>query len=109
MGLDPLPSISNLSLLQYLRVFFYDGFNGIKHGVKGSLHWLLVMAAFIVIARLSYLTALKMAYLSLVFVIFKTSNLLAAIIGGNIFHERALLQRIIGAVVMVVGVYLVVV
>ena len=98
-------------MLNFLVILFifYDGFKGIKHGIKGSLHWLLVMAALIVVARLSYLTALKMAYLSLVFVIFKTSNLLAAIIGGNIFHERALLQRIIAAIIMVVGVYLVII
>src|SRR3989344_7122374 len=95
-------------MINFLLILFifYDGLKGIKHGIKGSLHWLLVMAALIVVARLSYLTALKMAYLSLVFVIFKTSNLLAAIIGGNIFHERALLQRIIAAIIMVVGVYL---
>jgi len=88
---------------------FYDGFKGIKHGVKGSLHWLLIMAGFIVLARLSYLTALKMAYLSLVFVIFKSSNFLVTIIGGSIFHEKAILQRAIAAVIMILGVYLVII
>ncbi len=96
----------NFLLILFL---FYDGWKGIKHGVKGSLHWLLIMAGFIVLARISYLTALRMAYLSLVFVIFKSSNLLATIIGGGIFHEKALLQRVIASLVMIVGIYLVVI
>ena len=88
---------------------FYDGMQGIKHGVKGSFKWLFLMAVLIVFARLSYLSALKIAYLSLVFVIFKSSNLLVTVIGGSIFHEKALLQRAIAVVIMIVGIYLVIV
>jgi len=88
---------------------FYDGMQGIKHGFEGSFKWLFLMAVLIVLARLSYLSALKIAYLSLVFVIFKSSNLLVTIIGGSIFHEKALLHRAIAAIVMIVGIYLVIV
>ncbi len=88
---------------------FYDGFEGIKHGVEGSFKWLFLMAVLIVFARLSYLSALKVAYLSLVFVIFKSSNLLATIVGGSIFHEKKVLHRVIAAVVMIIGIYLVVI
>ncbi len=112
--IDPI----SLVLLQQLFIaiiflfilkLFYDGFHGIKHGIKKAGWWIILMASITVSYRILQAFAMKITFVSLVMPIKKLSTLFATVLGGEIFKEHGLYQKIIACVIMLIGAYLVVI
>lgn len=74
-----------------------------------KLGWLIVgIAVLTVLARLTYSQALSMSEVSLVIPLKKSSILVATIWGGQLFQEKHLASRVVVAVLMLVGIWLLV-
>ncbi|UCG95169.1 MAG: EamA family transporter [archaeon] len=87
---------------------FYDGVRGISNGMK-SVGWLLlVMAVMTVSYRLLQATAIKMTFVSLVMPIKRLSTLFATVMGGELFREHGLYQKVAACIIMIVGAVLVI-
>ncbi len=69
--------------------------------------WIVIIALFTIGYRYSLLAAMKLAPVSLVLTIKRTSIFFATIIGGKLFSEHTLLRRSIATVLMLTGVYLI--
>lgn len=69
--------------------------------------WLVLIALFTIGYRYSLLAAMKLAPVSLVLAIKRTSIFFATIIGGKLFSEHTILRRSIATVLMLAGVYLI--
>lgn len=87
---------------------FYDGFGGVSNGFKKVGWILLVMAVLIVSYRFLQTIAIKMTFVSLVMPIKRMSTLFATVLGGEIFREHGLYQKVMACVIMVVGAVLVI-
>lgn len=87
---------------------YYNGFHGITHGMKRVGWWILLMSVMTVSYRLLQATAIKMTFVSLVMPIKRMYTLFATIIGGEIFRERGLYQKILACVIMVLGASLII-
>ncbi len=87
----------------------YDGFKGVYHGFKKSGKWILITSFFIMASRFFYVISLTIpvAKVGLAHSIKRTSALFATIIGGEVFHEKHLTERILACLVMLFGVYLI--
>ncbi|MEE9323530.1 MAG: EamA family transporter [Candidatus Aenigmarchaeota archaeon] len=81
----------------------YDGVKGIKHGFRSAGKWVLLAAIFLAMSRYFYALAVNIAYIALVVPIKKISTLISTIVGGEIFHEHRILQKIIACILMVIG------
>lgn len=84
---------------------FHDGFKGVKHGFKSAGGWIFIMAAALFVSRSmqSYIVTLPAAKIALVTAMKRGSSVLTTILGGEIFHDKHLLQRSLAAMGMVVG------
>jgi len=58
--------------------------------------------------RLSYLQAVSLYQVSLVYPIYRLSSLFATVLGGEFFHEKHILKKSIAAIIMLIGSYLIV-
>lgn len=67
-----------------------------------------VSAFFTLIYRVAEYIAISLAFVSLVIPIKRTGSIMAAVIGGEMFHEKNLLRKFIAAVLMVIAVYMIV-
>jgi len=90
----------------FLLWLFYDGVTGIKHGMKHALLPIIIVAALTLGYRYAQNVALSMTEgkLGLVEALKRTSALLVTIIGGSLFHEEHLLQRIFATLIIIGGV-----
>jgi uncharacterized membrane protein len=97
-------------MVNYVIIIFvkYDGARGIKHGFVSAGKWIFLAALFLAFSRFFYAFAVNLAYIALVVPIKKTSTLISTIIGGEVFHEHRLFQRIIACIIMVVGAALII-
>lgn len=86
----------------------YDGLKGIKHCLKIAKYNVVLASFFSFIANALYFYSLSLAYISLVLPIKRLSTLLTTIIGGELFHEKAILRKSIACAIMVVGAVLVI-
>jgi len=91
-----------------LICIFHNGFEGIKHGVKSAGKWIFLVAILVTSYRLAYAQAVSMTYVSLVIPIKRMSAFFATAVGGRIFHEKNLTQRILACVIMLIGASLVI-
>ena len=91
-----------------LICIFHNGFEGIKHGVKSAGKWIFLVAILVISYRLSYAQAVSMTYVSLVIPIKRMSAFFATAVGGRVFHEKNLAQRILACVIMLIGASLVI-
>ena len=87
----------------------YAGLKGIKHCLKATKHTVIFAAFFSFIANILHLIAMSMAYVSLVVPVRRLSTLLTTLIGGELFHEKALVRKSIACVIMIVGAYLIII
>jgi len=87
---------------------FYDGFKGVSNGFKRVGWILMVMAILTVSYRLLQSVAIKMTFVSLVMPIKRLSTLFATIMGGEIFREHGLYQKVSACIIMVIGAALVI-
>ncbi len=91
-----------------LICIFHNGFEGIKHGIKSAGKWILLVAIFVTGYRLLQAQAISMAYVSLVIPIKRMSAFFTTLIGGRIFHEKNLAQRVFACIIILAGVFLVI-
>ncbi|MBL7100723.1 MAG: EamA family transporter [Nanoarchaeota archaeon] len=96
----------NFTIITFL---FYDGFKNIKHGIKSQGFPIFLIALFYVAHKWIYLKALTLGFISLVVPIMRTGVLLSTFIGGELFHEKHVLQRTLACAVMIFGAYLIIV
>ena len=96
--------------LIFLAILYmwYDGLHGVKRGIKRVGWWILLMAVLTVSYRLLQSVAISMTFVSLVMPIKKLCTLFATIMGGEIFREHGLPQKILACIIMIFGAYLVI-
>lgn len=87
---------------------FYDGFSGIKHGIRSAGKLIFLVALFTVTYRFLQIHAVSLAFVSLVIPIKKLSTLFSTIIGGEMFHEKRLFLRSVISAFMLLGSYLII-
>jgi len=112
--------LSRIDVFQYIvaaHFFLFINFSAIvihKHySIKKlevdfghSFFWILLSSILAVASRLFQAKAISLAYVALVIPIRRTDSLIATILGGEIFHEKRMKQKILSAAIMVFGVYL---
>lgn len=110
VGMKPfelLALVQSIRLVVFLffAYLFYDGLNEIRKGIKNSWFSLLIISILSLAANLSYSFSLSYAEgkAALVTAIRRTSILFTTYFGGEIFKERMIIQRIVAAVMMVIG------
>jgi len=86
-----------------LLIVEFDGFHGVKHGIK-KFGWLIVLAAVLTISyRLLQAEAMSIASVSLVIPIKRLDTLFSTLIGGKILKERGIKIRVLACVIMLLG------
>ena len=84
---------------------YYGGIKEIASGLKSLWKYVGLIAILVTLARLSYLQAVSLTFVSLVVPIKRLSTLLVTIFGGTFFHEKGLPLKIIGCIIMLIGVF----
>ena len=74
------------------------------HLIKNHKKVMVLSGIFLSLSNLFQMTAISMALVSYVISIKRTSALWGAILGYIVFKERGLKERIVGAVIMILGV-----
>lgn len=107
-----------LTLLVLIRIFIGLNINiahGVSYGFKEigtcfsrTSYLPLIVAFFAMSSNLLVYMALKLAYVSVVVPFTMLTTLFVVIIGGEFFHEKNLLYRLMTSFVMIIGVYLLV-
>lgn len=98
------------SMIMYLGIlfFFHDGINDIKEGWKLGGHKILLIAILGTIA--SYVSFLSFASINskvmIIVPILQMSILINVIGGGKFFHEKYLKTKIMGSVIIIIGILL---
>jgi uncharacterized membrane protein len=87
---------------------FYDGYKGVIHGIKKEGKLIFAASALAALSNVFGVAALASAYVVLVDIVKKSSNVFAMMLGGRYFHEGNTSKRIIWTVVATAGVLLVV-
>lgn len=92
-----------------IQIQFYEGEMDFEVALKKGGSWIFMGAILSLLSDVLYFTALAVpaVYLSLAVPLRRTSSLVSTIFGGNMFHEKNKIQRIIGCVVMLVGIFLI--
>lgn len=88
----------------------FNGFAGIKHGLKMAGGTIFIMAVIVTGYRILGIIAktFPVAKVGLIAAINRTSVLFATFIGGELFHDHHLKQKMVATVIMVIGVLLIV-
>ncbi|MBS3144819.1 EamA family transporter [Candidatus Woesearchaeota archaeon] len=91
-----------------LILFYQHNFTRMQHTAKTLILPLIITALLNVAANYSHYLALREGLVSLVAPIAALSTLLVVIIGGELFHEHKLKQKMIAVVLMVLATYLII-
>ena len=113
-----ISSISPLTLLFLSYVFnfiisfsistiLYKGYKDLIHGIKNSGKIIFIDAILATLSNITYLYAISSTMISLVLPIKRLSTLIAIIIGGRLFHEHNLMQRMLACIIMLFGITLI--
>jgi drug/metabolite transporter (DMT)-like permease len=97
---------SLINTLIFLTIF-YDGYRGIIHGIKKEGKLIFSAAIVSTASNLFMLAALTSAYVVLVSVVKRSSNLFTMLIGGKYFHEKDYGKRFLWTVVAVIAVIII--
>ncbi len=89
-----------------LITLFYDGFKGIKHGLREAGPLILLVSICTVGYRFAQVQATAIAYIGLVSAVKRSSSLFTTLIGGEIFHEQGLLRKTSACLIMITGLLL---
>lgn len=89
-----------------ISTIFYKGYKDLIHGIKNAGKIIFLDAVFSTISNITYLYAISTTMISLVLPIKRISTLIAVIIGGKLFHEHNLPQRILACLIMLFGIIL---
>ena len=99
--------------LNYLIIQFYkyDGWKDIEQVIVESKGLIFAVVVFGLIADILYFhaVAIPTAMIALIIPLKRISTLVATIVGGSLFHEKNLSHRVIGCVIMILGVFLIVI
>jgi len=92
-------------MINYLIMihFLYGGLKDIKHGIKSSGKWIVLISAFTVTYRFLQAKAVAIAYVGLVVAIKRLSTLVSTMVGGKIYHEKNLVVKVLGCIIMLWG------
>lgn len=112
-------SINIFTMLFFVHIFmaliylimmsvYYGGAKEISGSIKSYWKYILLVSVFITLSRLSHLQAVSLTLVSLVIPIKRLSTLFVTIFGGTFFHESGLKLKIIGCIIMLLGVFFVV-
>src|SRR3989344_1699294 len=112
--LDPITYLFLITIFIGVNFFllhslFHDGFAGIKKGFAAN--WELVVAIAIIAFAAHYVQflAVSMADLALVIGIKRLSSLFSVLLGGELFHERNLVHKLIACLFMLIGAYFIII
>ncbi len=91
------------------RAFFKKEFiPRLKH-VYHHAGWLILLAAIVYnVANISYFTALSLGNFSEVIPIASLSTLFIVLVGGSLFHEHHLKQKLVASVIMIIATWMIV-
>lgn len=98
-----------LILSWIMQIIFYKALRNFKNSLKNSLGLFFFAGLFTIISDFFYLKAIEIpsVLITLAVPLKRTSTLLTTIIGGKMFHEKHLLIRIIGTIIILLGVTLI--
>ncbi len=93
-----------------IQFIFYDGMSDLKNAVKQGKNWIIPAAILGLFSDLLYFSALAMptVLLSLAIPLRMSSSMISTLFGGKMFHEKNLIPRIIGGIIMIIGIYFIV-
>ena len=92
-----------LVLIFYLSIF-HNGIIGLSHGIKNVWRHIALVAVLTTTYRFLQANAVSLADVSMVSPIKHTSTLFTVIIGGKLFHEENLKQKVLASLIMIIGV-----
>jgi drug/metabolite transporter (DMT)-like permease len=106
------PYLFLLSLFMAINLFilltiFHNGYKGVVHGLKKGKVWIAIIAFLTFAMLFSQFQAVATTQASLVIAIKRTSTLLVIILGGEFFHEKNILKKILASIIMIAGVILI--
>lgn len=87
----------------FISSIMHDGIFGIRHCLRLKFKEVTLTAFFSFLSNAFYVYALSLAYVSLVIPIRRLSTLITVIVGGELFHEDALLRKSIACAIMILG------
>lgn len=92
-----------------IQLTFYNGFKDISESFKISYGLLIFAALFNLISDVFYLKAVAIpgTFVALIIPLKRIQTLISSFFGGEIFHEKHLLIRITGTIIMILGTILV--
>ncbi|MEK6904636.1 MAG: EamA family transporter [Nanoarchaeota archaeon] len=101
--------ITTIILLIY-QSLKYKGLEDVWHSVRTGGVWIVFAVIFAIASDLTYLMAVSIptAMIALIMALRRTSTLISTIVGGEIFHDHNLIQKIAASVVILAGVYLII-
>ncbi|MFW6233721.1 MAG: EamA family transporter, partial [Nanoarchaeota archaeon] len=93
-----------------MQIIFYKAIKNFKHTLKNSIGLFFFAGLFTIISDLFYLKAIEMplVMITLAVPLKRTATLLTTIMGGKMFKEKHLLIRIVGCIIMIIGVTLII-
>lgn len=119
IGLDIIPT--NVFTLQvFTRLFIAvnmavfviiksRSFDGVTHAIRTSSFMIFLAAIAYTLGNLAYYKAMSVQYAALVVPLLSLSSLMTTIIGGELFHEHNLAQKVVATLIMIAGTYFVVI
>jgi len=111
--------ISSFTLIFVIQIFLLVNFlmimyhfqktlKPMKLGLKNAGIWIFLVAALIIIKRVTIAHAMSITHVSLVVAITQLSTLFTVLMGGEIFHEKNLFKKSIATIIMIAGVFLII-
>jgi len=91
-----------------LLCFKQNSVKGIRHALKSRVLPIIIIAIFNIAANYIYYLALQDGPVSLVVTLASLSTLLVVFIGGELFHEHKLQQKLLATIVMILATYLII-
>ena len=86
---------------------FHNGLKGMKNGIK-NVGWLvLIIAVFSLLTSFYQAKAIALAPVGLVLTVKRLATLIVILLGGEMFHEHRIMRKLISAVIMIIGVFMV--
>ena len=89
---------------------YYNGFQGIKHGIQKTGRPILLAAIFLFTSRilLTIALAIPVAEVALILGVRRLSSLFSTVIGGEMFHDQYLSRKIIACIVMIASAFFII-
>lgn len=93
----------------YLIPLIFRKYNDYVPPIRQNIKWFLLLAPFNALAQLAAFTAFSLVYVGYATAIFKLSTLFTIFLGAIFFKEERIKERLLGAIVMIIGTILLVV